>query len=146
MLITSFVCKFSNSVIPVCSQLQLKLIKQSLPHVHKYGWSDNAIHAACAELELSPAAHRIIKPYDMISYCMNNWNQQALRKMDDYNFENRTKIRDKVWYAIKERLTLELEYIDTWNQAMAIGAHPSNISQTSIFHHRYRGSAVGIQR
>lgn len=39
---------FSTEVSQGISPLKLQLIKQSLPHVHKYGWSDNAIHAACA--------------------------------------------------------------------------------------------------
>lgn len=38
---------FSVEAVQDISPLKLKLIKQSLPHVHKYGWSDNAILAAC---------------------------------------------------------------------------------------------------
>ena len=116
------------------SQLQEKLITQSLPYVHKYGWTDNAILAACNNLDLSPASQRIIKPFDMISFSMRAWNKAALRTIDDTNFEGLKRIRDKVHFAIKTRLALELEYIDTWNQAMAIGAHPDNISETSKAH------------
>jgi hypothetical protein len=35
---------------------------------------------------------------------MRNWNKQALRKIDDTNFEGNKKIREKVHYAIKQRL------------------------------------------
>lgn len=44
-------------------------------------------------MDLSPASHRLIRPYDMITYCMQNWNKQALRKIDDTNFEGNKKIR-----------------------------------------------------
>lgn len=94
---------FSN-ITQTYSPLKLQIIKQSLPHVHKYGWSDNAIHAACAEMDLSPASHRLIRPYDMITYCMRNWNKNALRKIDDTNFDGLKKIREKVQYSIKIRL------------------------------------------
>lgn len=98
-------CRFYFSdVTQSYSPLKLQLIKQSLPHVHKYGWSDNAIHVACVEMDLSPASHRLIRPYDMISYCMRNWNKNALRKIDDNNFDGMKKIRDKVQHAIKIRL------------------------------------------
>lgn len=70
------------------SKLQEKLIENSLPFVHKYGWSDNAIHAACSNMDLSPAAHRLIKPYDLISYSMKKWNKAALRIIDDTNFNS----------------------------------------------------------
>lgn len=100
-----YVSKFSFSeATQAYSLLKLQIIKQSLPHVHKYGWSDNAIHAGCAEMDLSPASHRIIRPYDMITYCMKNWNKNALRKIDDTNFDGLKKIREKVQYSIKIRL------------------------------------------
>lgn len=38
---------FSVEAVQSLSPLKIKLIKQSLPHVHKYGWSENAILAAC---------------------------------------------------------------------------------------------------
>ena len=41
----------------------------------------------------------------MIAYCMKNWNHRALRKIDDTNFEGKTKIREKVHFAIQQRLT-----------------------------------------
>ena len=68
------------------SQLQLKLINNSLPYVHKYGWTHNAIHAACSAMDLSPASHRLISPYDMIAHSMATWNKQALTHLDDTNF------------------------------------------------------------
>lgn len=36
---------------------------------------------------------------------MRTWNSNALRKIDDTNFEGNSKIRDKVHFAIKQRLT-----------------------------------------
>ena len=116
MILTKTIFKYS--------QLQEKLIKNSLPYVQKYGWTDNAILAACNNIDLSPASHRIITPYHMISYCMRKWNQEALRIVDDTNFEGKKKIREKVHFSIQTRLQLELEHIDTWHQAMGIGALP----------------------
>lgn len=57
------------------SKLQLELIKHSLPYVHKYGWTDHAIIAACENLDLSRASHRIINPYDLIAHSMQQWNR-----------------------------------------------------------------------
>jgi len=54
-----------------CStSIKQRLLENSLSYVHKYGWNDKAIHAACATLDLSPASHRLITPYFMISHSM----------------------------------------------------------------------------
>ena len=66
--------------------LKDKLIEQSLAYVHKYGWNDRAIHAGCAALDLSPASHRLISPYQLVVHSMKRWNGQALRIVDDSNF------------------------------------------------------------
>ncbi len=113
------------------SQLKQTLIQNSLAYVHKYGWNDRAIHAACAALDLSPAAHRLITPYQLVSHCMGKWNSEALRKLDDSNFEGRKRIGEKVELGIKIRLELEAEYADTWHEAMRLGAHPNNLATTS---------------
>lgn len=86
------------------SQLKQTLIENSLAYVHKYGWNDRAIHAACAALDLSPASHRLVTPYQLISHCMARWNAQALRKLDDSNFEGRRRIGEKVELSIRTRL------------------------------------------
>jgi ubiquinone biosynthesis protein COQ9 len=78
------------------SQLKQTLIENSLAYVHKYGWNDRAIHAACAALDLSPASHRLVTPYQLISHCMARWNAQALRKLEDSNFEGKRRIGEKV--------------------------------------------------
>lgn len=101
---TVFTFATSSSTFQVISPLKLSIIKQSLPLIHRYGWSDTAIQAACIELGYSTAMHRVIRPYDLITYCMRKWNAQALRKVDDSNFEGKTKIREKVFVAIKTRL------------------------------------------
>ncbi len=54
--------------------------------MERYGWSERAIHAACVAMDLSPASHRLITPYEMVAYSMNKWNRQALQKVDDTNF------------------------------------------------------------
>lgn len=120
--------RFTSAV----STYQQTLIETSLPFVHQYGWSDAAIHQGCQKLGLSPASHRLISPYDMITHCMRKWNNTSLRIVDDENFGQAKRIKDKIHFSIKTRLQQELEFIDTWNQAMAIGAHPSNILSTSI--------------
>jgi len=57
------------------SSIKTKLIETSLEYVPKYGWNTKPIHMACTLLDLSPAAHKIITPYDMIAYSMRKWNQ-----------------------------------------------------------------------
>ena len=97
----------------------------------KYGWNDRATHVACAELDLSPAAHRIVTPAALIHHSMRTWNTQALRIVDDSNFGGSKGIKAKVGFAIKTRLEREVEFIDTWAEAMRVGAEPSNLSATS---------------
>jgi len=80
------------------------LIETSLPFVHQYGWSDAAIHQGCQKLGLSPASHRLITPYDMITYCMRKWNKTSLRIVDDENFGQAKRIKDKIHFSIKTRL------------------------------------------
>jgi ubiquinone biosynthesis protein COQ9 len=79
-------------------------------------------------MELSPASHRLVSPYELIAYSMRRWNAMALKEIDESEFEGKVRVREKIHYAIKRRLMKEIEYIDSWNQAMGIGAHPSNIS------------------
>lgn len=86
------------------STLKERLILHSLANVHKYGWNDRAIHAACVELDLSPAAHRIITPYQLVVHSMKRWNSQALQLLDDSNFEGKKRVRERVSLAIKVRL------------------------------------------
>ena len=84
--------------------LKDKLIENSLAYVHKYGWNDRAIHAACATLDLSPAAHRLVTPFQLIEHSMKRWNSQALRIIDDTNFQGLKRIREKVTLSIRVRL------------------------------------------
>ena len=86
------------------STLKDKIITNALANVPKYGWNDRAIHAACASLDLSPAAHRIITPPALIHHSMREWNKQALRIVDDSNFGNSKGIKAKVGFAIQTRL------------------------------------------
>jgi hypothetical protein len=77
-----------------CSaSIKQRLLENSLSYIHKYGWNDKAIHAACASLDLSPASHRLITPYAMISHSMQEWNRKALQIVDDSNFSGRKRIR-----------------------------------------------------
>ena len=105
-MIISFSIRLPFSTHSLHSPLQLKLIEHSLPYVHKYGWTDKAILAACSNLDLSPASHRMIRPYDLISYSMKKWNQEALQQIEDSNFNFQKRIRDKIHFAIKTRLSL----------------------------------------
>jgi ubiquinone biosynthesis protein COQ9 len=66
--------------------LKTRLIDNSLAYVHKYGWNERAIHAACAALDLSPASHKLITPFQLVTHSMKRWNSQALRILDDSNF------------------------------------------------------------
>ena len=87
---------------------QTNLIENSLPFVHQYGWSDSAKHQGCQKLGLSPASHRLISPYNMITHCMRKWNEGALRIVDDENFGQAKRIKDKIHFSIKTRLQQEL--------------------------------------
>ena len=95
---------WSIALRPRFSQLKQTLIENSLAYVHKYGWNDRAIHAACAALDLSPAAHRMLTPYALVAHTMAKWNAQALRALDDSNFSGRKRTGEKVELAIRTRL------------------------------------------
>lgn len=93
-----------RNIILRFSSIKDKLLENSLAYVHKYGWNDRAIHAACVALDLSPASHRLITPYQLVTHSMQRWNAQALRIVDDSNFEGKKRIREKVALSIKVRL------------------------------------------
>lgn len=129
----ALVFRFSTSQASSSNlNIKSKLIETSLLYVPKYGWNDRAIHAACGILDLSPAAHRIISPFQLIMHSMKKWNDESIRIIDDTNFDNKKRITEKVEFAIKTRLSQQIPFLDTWGQAMAVGARPSNIMQTSI--------------
>ena len=41
------------------------------------------------------------------------------------------KIHEKVALGVKTRLSMEIPYVNTWNEAMALGILPPNISKTT---------------
>lgn len=61
---------------------------------------------------------------------MDKWDADTLRELDDWNFDGQKGIKNKVAVAIKKRLSHQVPYIDSWSEAMAVGAKPQNVVET----------------
>jgi len=119
-------------------------------------WSDLHSCSAIKELGYSPALGGILPggPMDVIEYHMNNCNQKLYSLLKSTQLDKyahwivfviiiwlwlfRMTLREKLELAIKSRLEMNIPFINSWSQAMAVGARPSNICTTgSILGHMF---------
>ncbi|KAM3144084.1 Ubiquinone biosynthesis protein coq9 [Paramecium bursaria] len=106
------------------------LISQTILHAANHGFTQKAIQQACIDLNVSQAAATITTPIEVIHHAMKKWNSQIIdEKNHEDNFKD-LKTTPKIKRLVKERLSLQIPYLNHWNQAMAIGAkHPAQTSQ-----------------
>jgi hypothetical protein len=105
-----------------------------------YGWTQDSVAAAVSSnTRLSMAATGLVQaPYDLISFCMDDWNDQLrqilLERVNNPADEwSNLSLVDRLHFAFSTRLRLQLQFIEVnrWHEAMAVGARPEYVVTTS---------------
>ncbi|GAX79739.1 hypothetical protein CEUSTIGMA_g7180.t1 [Chlamydomonas eustigma] len=113
------------------SDLRLALLNSALGHVKRCGWSQAALEAAAAELNISPASTGLIKrrEAELVEHAMKLWNHQFETELERRNADimGMKETRHRLATALRMRLEMVHPYIDTWPQALSIAARPSNL-------------------
>ena len=96
------------------------MIRASFIHAKHKGFNDQAIVAACRDLELPSVTGSILKngPYDVVIFAMDEWRKQMKEDIlvyedDDIKFQD-LKTPQKIKLGVKTRLELMAPYIDKW--------------------------------
>ncbi len=124
------------------------IIRASLEKVHTLGWTQDAIVAAVLELKkheypnYNVSMSGLCTPSDLISCCMEDWNDQLEQyistKNDEFpsrsnehsqsdrmqsGFSEEEKVKTRLFDAYKFRLSLIIPFLQsrTWHEAMAKG-------------------------
>ena len=67
----------------------MKLIKASFIHAKYRGFTDQAIAAACQDLELPTVTAAILEngPYDVVTFAMDQWLREMKEDIQSYSVE-----------------------------------------------------------
>eukprot|EP00877_Chromochloris_zofingiensis_P005425 jgi/Chrzof1/14884/Cz09g19150.t1 len=109
--------------------LQSDLCEAALKHVKNLGWSHNSLIAASKDLHLSPAIVGILprRESSLVEYFITKNNQQLQHQLQDMQGElSSMKVTQQVHTAVRRRLEMNEEYIDSWPQALSILGMPRN--------------------
>eukprot|EP00455_Lapot_gusevi_P039925 TRINITY_DN4493_c0_g1_i1.p1 TRINITY_DN4493_c0_g1~~TRINITY_DN4493_c0_g1_i1.p1 ORF type:complete len:284 (+),score=59.91 TRINITY_DN4493_c0_g1_i1:40-891(+) len=108
------------------------ILEASLKHVHTYGWTVNAIAAGAQELGYSSVSHGMFPrgAIELVEYFIGKCNTELPTKLAQMPLQE-MRTTKKVREGIKTRLEMQIPYISTWHQAMALGALPQNVCNTT---------------
>jgi ubiquinone biosynthesis protein COQ9 len=117
----------TTSTVPI----RTALLEASIPMVLEHGWSRDALSAGAVSLGYSPAMHGLIDEGEagLVEYFMHRGNKYMNDQVKLLPLEE-MGVTDTVKCAVKFRLLYMAPYINTWPQAMAIGALPPNLPST----------------
>ncbi|GIL85684.1 hypothetical protein Vretimale_13247 [Volvox reticuliferus] len=105
------------------------LLDGALKHVAEHGWTDAALIAAARDLRLSPAVIGILPrgEGELVEHFVELCNTKCAKDLGDRQHELLTfKLNERVAKALRTRLEMLRPVIDTWPQALAVAARPSN--------------------
>ena len=153
-----------TDVVDDMSDHRTTVIRASLDKVHTLGWTQDAIVAAVLELQKQEHSKYnvcmagLCTPSDLISYCMDDWNNQLERyisnMIDNYDdnasrTQNRSRSnqavhhspqeqakKDRLYDAYKFRLSFIVPFLlsGTWHDAMAKGLVQNTLTTHSQVH------------
>lgn len=115
---------------------RLSVLQSSLPYVHTYGWTEDAISQGVLSSQLPPSLAGLVTPQDLVSHFMNQANADLERHLEERrnnnNDSNNSNPSQEIQYAIRHRLEMVIPYLQsqTWHEGMALGA-TSNTTATA---------------
>ncbi|GLC40969.1 hypothetical protein PLESTB_000961500 [Pleodorina starrii] len=118
----------STSGQPV-DALRQSLLDGALKHVAERGWTEAALIAAARDLKLSPAIIGLLPrgEGDLVEFFIELCNARCIKELELKKQElEGLALNERVAKALQLRLELLQPVIDTWPQALAVAARPSN--------------------
>ncbi|OON13652.1 rpsU-divergently transcribed protein [Opisthorchis viverrini] len=129
------------------SDLRSRILEAALDYVQEYGWSRNAVEAACVAGGFPPGMHTMVTPQggvDLVLYFYASRNQQLADTMVDWRtsdsssssasvddglprFSSPAEMDAFLYRALKFRLEKITPVLPVWPQALGLLALPSNM-------------------
>jgi ubiquinone biosynthesis protein COQ9 len=112
-----------------CQGLQRRRLLEAalLRHVPEYGWTDDAIVAAAADVVGNEGSSLAaiagwISPDDLIAFSMDHWNEQWCAELEKEAPAGDRQV-DRIVDALKRRLKYLQPYVQSrrWHEGMALG-------------------------
>ncbi|PNH05981.1 Ubiquinone biosynthesis protein COQ9, mitochondrial [Tetrabaena socialis] len=113
--------------------LRQALLAQAMQHVASRGWSTAALVVAARELGMSPSVVGLLPrgEAELVEHYMSQCNARALDSIAAKREQLQGLPLDaRMADALQIRLELITPFIDSWPQALAIAARPSNVSHS----------------
>ncbi|XP_069691849.1 ubiquinone biosynthesis protein COQ9, mitochondrial-like isoform X2 [Periplaneta americana] len=112
-----------------------RILKASLPFVHKYGWTKNAISEGAVTVGYPGTAHGLFPRggAELVQYFYVTCNQElagTLKKETEATAADPSKCKQPKEFiqdAVEQRLRMIIPYIDKWPQALGIMSLPPNV-------------------
>ncbi|BAF12242.1 uncharacterized protein [Oryza sativa Japonica Group] len=111
---------------------QEKVLRASLLHVPRMGWSESAMIAGARDVGVSPAIVGAFprKEAALVEFFMDDCLQQLIDRIDAGEGEllKNLVLSERLSKLVRMRLEMQGPYISKWPQALSIQSQPANIS------------------
>jgi ubiquinone biosynthesis protein COQ9 len=111
--------------------MQQQVLSTALTLVRQLGWTRNALQTAAAQLGLSPAIAGSF-PRGAV-HLVEAFNTRCNDRLREILVERKEEIdemdtEDKLAFGVKLRLDMVTDYVESWPDALALQAHPSEVA------------------
>lgn len=109
-----------------------RLARAALKQVPKHGWTQDAIAvAASQDAKLSISLSGMLSPSELVSWFMNDMNEQLRKQQEDDNNEDTS---NRQFRAIQWRLQQVLPFVESgqWHKGMAMGLSTPLTTQSQL--------------
>lgn len=113
------------------ADVRSQLLDAALRHVKQHGWTSASLAAGARDLQLSPASTGMFNrgAGELVEHLIRQHNQQLAQELQSHHQEfSKLPVGRKIASAIRKRLEMNAQYMDTWPQALATVAQPANAS------------------
>ncbi|WVZ57233.1 hypothetical protein U9M48_007643 [Paspalum notatum var. saurae] len=111
---------------------QEKVLRASLLHVPRMGWSESAMVAGARDVGVSPAIIGAFprKEAALVEFFMDDCLQQLIDRIDAGEGEQLKNLilSERLSKLVRMRLEMQAPYISKWPQALSIQSQPTNVS------------------
>ncbi|KAL5219111.1 hypothetical protein ABZP36_019795 [Zizania latifolia] len=111
---------------------QEKVLRSSLLHVPRMGWSESAMIAGARDVGVSPAIVGAFprKEAALVEFFMDDCLQQLMDRIDagEGDLLKNLVLSERLSKLVQMRLEMQGPYISKWPQALSIQSQPANIS------------------
>ncbi|XP_047468725.1 ubiquinone biosynthesis protein COQ9, mitochondrial-like isoform X2 [Penaeus chinensis] len=118
-------------------QLRAEILNAAMPFIYSHGWSQEAIAQGAETLGYSGMAHGMFPKggVELVNHfyatCNNKLEENLAAKAKE--IENNPELKKGttafIAESVEDRLRMNIEYLDTWHQALALHASPTNMPE-----------------